>query len=104
MVALVPAAVERGEVRGHRQPWPNSAALTWGSIRFAAGAIDTGKGHAIEPAAPYQEYGVEDARICRINNVWYMTTCSVSAERHCTTLHVSTMSSRASSLTIGTRT
>ncbi len=45
--------------------------------------------HAIEPAAPYQEYGVEDARICRIDNVWYMTTCSVSAERHCTTLHVS---------------
>ena len=44
---------------------------------------------AIEPAAPYQEYGVEDARICRIDNLWYMTTCSVSAERHCTTLHVS---------------
>ena len=30
--------------------------------------------HAIEPAASYQEYGVEDARICRIDNVWYMTT------------------------------
>ena len=45
--------------------------------------------HAIEPAASYQEYGVEDARISRIDNVWYMTTCSVSAERHCTTLHVS---------------
>ena len=44
---------------------------------------------AIEPAAPYQEYGIEDARICRIDNLWYMTTCSVSAERHCTTLHVS---------------
>ena len=44
---------------------------------------------AIEPAAPYQEYGVEDARISRIDNLWYMTTCSVSAERHCTTLHVS---------------
>jgi len=43
----------------------------------------------IEPAAPYQEYGVEDARISRIDDVWYMTTCSVSAERHCTTLHVS---------------
>lgn len=44
---------------------------------------------AIEPSAPYQEYGVEDARISRIDNVWYMTTCSVSAERHCTTLYVS---------------
>ena len=45
--------------------------------------------HAIEPAASYQDYGVEDARISRIGDTWYMTTCSVSAERHCTTLHVS---------------
>ncbi|HVF93430.1 MAG TPA: glycosidase [Sphingomonas sp.] len=44
---------------------------------------------AIEPAASYQDYGVEDARISRIGDRWYMTTCSVSAERHCTTLHVS---------------
>jgi predicted GH43/DUF377 family glycosyl hydrolase len=44
---------------------------------------------AIEPAASYQEYGVEDARISKVDGVWYMTTCSVSAERHCTTLHVS---------------
>jgi predicted GH43/DUF377 family glycosyl hydrolase len=44
---------------------------------------------AIEPAASYQEYGVEDARISRIDGLWYMTTCSVSAERHCTTLHIS---------------
>lgn len=46
--------------------------------------------HAIEPAASYQEYGVEDARISKIGALWYMTTCSVSAERHCSTLHVST--------------
>ena len=45
--------------------------------------------HAIEPAASYQEYGVEDARISKVDGLWYMTTCSVSAERHCTTLHVS---------------
>jgi predicted GH43/DUF377 family glycosyl hydrolase len=44
---------------------------------------------AIEPAASYQEYGVEDARISKVDGLWYMTTCSVSAERHCTTLHVS---------------
>lgn len=44
---------------------------------------------AIEPAAPFQEYGVEDARISRIGDIWYMTTCSVSAQRHCTTLHTS---------------
>ena len=45
---------------------------------------------AIAPAASYQEYGVEDARISKIGERWYMTTCSVSAERHCSTLHVST--------------
>ena len=45
---------------------------------------------AIEPAASYQDYGVEDARISRIDGTWYMTTCSVSAERHSTTLHTST--------------
>jgi predicted GH43/DUF377 family glycosyl hydrolase len=43
----------------------------------------------IEPAALYQEYGVEDARISKIDDLWYMTACSVSAERHCTALHVS---------------
>jgi predicted GH43/DUF377 family glycosyl hydrolase len=44
---------------------------------------------AIEPAASYQEYGVEDARISKVGGRWYLTCCSVSAERHCTTLHVS---------------
>ena len=44
---------------------------------------------AIEPAASYQDYGVEDARITRLDGRWYMTTCSVSAERHSTSLHVS---------------
>lgn len=44
---------------------------------------------AIAPAADYQQYGVEDARISRIDDRWYMTTCSVSAERHGTTLHIS---------------
>jgi len=44
---------------------------------------------AIEPVADFQQYGVEDARITRIGDIWYMTTCSVSAERHSTTLHTS---------------
>ncbi len=44
---------------------------------------------AIEPAASYEEYGIEDARISKVDGRWYMTTCSVSAERHCSTLHVS---------------
>ena len=45
---------------------------------------------AIAPAASFQEYGVEDARISRIGDTWYMTTCSVSPERHSTMLHTST--------------
>jgi predicted GH43/DUF377 family glycosyl hydrolase len=45
--------------------------------------------HAIEPSASFQEYGVEDARISKVDERWYMTTCSVSAERHCSTLYVS---------------
>ena len=44
---------------------------------------------AIEPAAGWQDYGVEDARITRIGEVWYMTACTVSAERHATALYTS---------------
>jgi beta-1,2-mannobiose phosphorylase / 1,2-beta-oligomannan phosphorylase len=43
----------------------------------------------IAPERSFQEYGVEDARISRIGETWYMTTCSVSAERHCTALYLS---------------
>ena len=44
---------------------------------------------AIAPRASYQCYGVEDARISRVDGRWYMTTCSVSPERHSTTLYTS---------------
>ena len=44
---------------------------------------------AIVPRASYQCYGIEDARISRVDGRWYMTTCSVSPERHCTTLYTS---------------
>ena len=44
---------------------------------------------AIAPTRTYQEYGVEDARISLLDGVYYMTTCSVSAERHSTTLYTS---------------
>jgi len=44
---------------------------------------------AIAPTVGFQEYGVEDARISRVGETWYMTTCSVSAERHSTTLYTS---------------
>jgi predicted GH43/DUF377 family glycosyl hydrolase len=44
----------------------------------------------LAPQRPYQQYGVEDARISLIDGVYYMTTCSVSSERHSTTLYTST--------------
>lgn len=44
---------------------------------------------AIGPRAAWQEYGVEDARISRIGATWYMTVCSLSAERHSTALYTS---------------
>ena len=44
---------------------------------------------AIAPAADLQCYGVEDARISRVGGEWLMTTCSVSPERHSTTLYSS---------------
>jgi len=45
--------------------------------------------HAIASTATSQEYGVEDARISRIDGRYYMTTCTVSAERHASTLYTS---------------
>ncbi|SDA13930.1 Predicted glycosyl hydrolase, GH43/DUF377 family [Sphingomonas sp. NFR15] len=44
---------------------------------------------AIAPRAPYQCYGVEDARITKVGERYLMTTCSVSPERHSTTLYTS---------------
>lgn len=44
---------------------------------------------AIAPHASYQCYGIEDARISKVGDRWLMTTCSVSPERHSTTLYSS---------------
>jgi predicted GH43/DUF377 family glycosyl hydrolase len=44
---------------------------------------------AIVPTASFQEYGIEDARISHIEGRYYLTTCSVSAERHSTVLYTS---------------
>jgi predicted GH43/DUF377 family glycosyl hydrolase len=44
---------------------------------------------AIAPAGSWQCYGLEDARISRIAGRYWMTTCSVSPERHSTTLYTS---------------
>jgi beta-1,2-mannobiose phosphorylase / 1,2-beta-oligomannan phosphorylase len=43
----------------------------------------------ISPQLTSQEYGIEDPRISFIDNRYYMTTCSVSSERHSTMLYVS---------------
>lgn len=45
---------------------------------------------AIAPQGTYQCYGIEDARISRMGeDAYLMTTCSVSPERHSTTLYSS---------------
>lgn len=44
---------------------------------------------AVAPQGSWQCYGVEDARISKVDGHWLMTTCSVSPERHCTTLYAS---------------
>jgi predicted GH43/DUF377 family glycosyl hydrolase len=44
---------------------------------------------AIAPQGSYQCYGVEDARVSKVGDRWLMTTCSVSPERHSTTLYSS---------------
>jgi predicted GH43/DUF377 family glycosyl hydrolase len=41
----------------------------------------------ISPQASFQQYGIEDARISLVGDTYFMTTCSVSAERHSTTLY-----------------
>jgi len=43
----------------------------------------------VAPSRSLQCYGVEDARISKVDGRWLMTTCSVSPERHSTTLYTS---------------
>ncbi len=42
---------------------------------------------AVAPEGDWQCYGIEDARISRVDGEYLMTTCSVSPERHSTTLY-----------------
>lgn len=42
---------------------------------------------AIAPNGPSQMYGIEDARISRIDDAWWMTVCSVGPERLGTSLY-----------------
>ncbi len=43
----------------------------------------------IFPQEDYQEYGIEDARITKIKEIYYMTACAVSSSRHSTILYSS---------------
>jgi beta-1,2-mannobiose phosphorylase / 1,2-beta-oligomannan phosphorylase len=43
----------------------------------------------IQPEEEYQEFGIEDARITKIDNTYYMTACAVSSTRHSTILYSS---------------
>lgn len=61
-------------------------------VELSADGLEVIRAHydkAIAPRADYQCYGVEDARISLINSVYYMTVCSVSPERHATSLYTS---------------
>lgn len=43
----------------------------------------------ILPEKEYQEYGIEDARITRIGETYFMTACAVASDRHSTILYTS---------------
>jgi predicted GH43/DUF377 family glycosyl hydrolase len=61
-------------------------------VELAPSGLDVVAVHydrAIAPAGSFQCYGVEDARISKVGDQWLMTTCSVSPERHSTTLYIS---------------
>jgi predicted GH43/DUF377 family glycosyl hydrolase len=81
------------EFRGHAHRMLGLTSLSWLlPVELTPDAREVVAVHydrAIEPAASWQDYGVEDARISRIDGRYYMTECSVSAERHCTALHTS---------------
>lgn len=78
------------------QPWRTMAltSLSWLlPVEMSADGLEIIATHydkAIAPQGSYQCYGVEDARISRMgDDAWLMTTCSVSPERHSTTLYSS---------------
>ncbi len=59
-------------------------------VELSADGLDVIKIHyekAIVPTEFYQEYGIEDARITKIENKYYMTACCVSTTRHTTVLY-----------------
>lgn len=80
-------------IRGHAHRVLALTSLSWllpveldaGGRRIVAVHYD----RAIAPAVEHEHYGIEDARITRVDGTYFMTTCAVSAERHSTTLFTS---------------
>jgi len=61
-------------------------------VELSADGLDVVAIHydrAVAPTGSWQCYGIEDARISRVDDRYWMTTCSVSPERHSTTLYSS---------------
>ena len=80
-------------LRGHASPVMALTSLSWLlPVELSPDGLTVLKVHyekSISPQASYQQYGVEDARISRLEGTYYMTTCSVSAERQSSTLYTS---------------
>ncbi len=77
------------------EPWPVMAltSLSWIlPVELSADGLAVIAVHyekAIAPQGSFQCYGIEDARVSRVGDRWLMTTCSVSPERHSTSLYTS---------------
>ncbi len=75
--------------------WPVMAltSLSWLlPVEFSPDGLDRVAIHydrAITPQYSFQCYGIEDPRISQVDGQFLMTTCSVSPERHATTLYAS---------------
>lgn len=80
-------------VRGNSWTTMALTSLSWIlPVEMTADGLDIVAVHydkAIAPQASFQCYGIEDARISQVDGRWLMTTCSVSPERHSTTLYTS---------------
>jgi beta-1,2-mannobiose phosphorylase / 1,2-beta-oligomannan phosphorylase len=81
------------QILGHQSKVMALTSLSWLlPVELTADGTSVREVHydkIIAPQKSYQQYGVEDARISLIGDTYYMTTCSVSAERHSTTLYTS---------------
>jgi len=80
-------------IRGGRWRVMALTSLSWIlPVELSADGLSVAEVHydkVIAPQGSFQCYGVEDARVSRVGDRWLMTTCSVSPERHSTTLYSS---------------